>query len=221
MSRAMPGSRPDGSADGQGIARPDRQGRIMEWVRAQPVLTAAVVGFCVVSIAGLFVMLPPGMFSAGRTARGSAMSVPAARTSDAPPASARRGPETPSAGEAPALTPESPQPGPWVHSEPSPASPRGASLVYHYRTLPPGGESRYEWVVQVRGPQPLLDGVEVVSWRMDPPAKNGADFTSRDRAADGFPLFGHGPGGWFGVSAQIRYRDGVEEALGYRIELSE
>ena len=41
------------------------------------------------------------------------------------------------------------------------------------------------------------------------------------RAADGFPLFGDGPGGWFGVSARIHYRDGQEETLSRRIELSE
>jgi hypothetical protein len=65
----------------------------------------------------------------------------------------------------------------------------------------------------------MLDDVEVVSWRMEPAAKNGAEFTSRDRAADGFPLFGEGPGGWFGVSARVRYRDGAEESLARRIEL--
>jgi hypothetical protein len=95
------------------------------------------------------------------------------------------------------------------------------ALAYWYRTLPPGGESRYEWIVQVRGPRPVLEGIDVVGWRMEPAAKNGADFESRDRAADGFPLFGHGPGGWFGVSATIRYRDGGEETLARRIELSE
>jgi hypothetical protein len=49
----------------------------------------------------------------------------------------------------------------------------------------------------------------------------GGLIPSRDRAADGFPLFGDGPGGWFGVSARIRYRDGQEETLSRRIELSE
>jgi hypothetical protein len=113
------------------------------------------------------------------------------------------------------------EPGAWVEAAVPPPSPRGASLAYRYRTLPPGGESRYEWIVQVRGPRSTLEGIDVVGWRMEPAAKNGAEFESRDRADDGFPLFGHGPGGWFGVSATIRYRDGVEETLARRIELSE
>ena len=95
------------------------------------------------------------------------------------------------------------------------------SLGYRYRTLPAGSESRYEWIVQVRGVRSVLDAIDIVSWRMEPAAKNGADFVSRDRAADGFPLFGQGPGGWFGVSATIRYQDGGEETLARRIELSE
>jgi hypothetical protein len=61
----------------------------------------------------------------------------------------------------------------------------------------------------------------MVGWRMEPAAKNGAGFVSRNRAADGFSLFGDGPGGWFGVSAKIRYQDGSEETLSRRIELSE
>ena len=73
----------------------------------------------------------------------------------------------------------------------------------------------------MRGARPVLEGIELVSWRMEPAAKNGDEFLSRDRAADGFPLFGDGPGGWFGVSARIRYRDGQEETLSRRIELSE
>jgi len=47
-----------------------------------------------------------------------------------------------------------------------------------------------EWIVQVRGPRPLLDAVDVVTWVMEPAAKNDGDLTSRNRAADGFPLFG-------------------------------
>jgi hypothetical protein len=56
---------------------------------------------------------------------------------------------------------------------------------------------------------------------MDPPPKNEGELVSRDRAADGFPLFGDGPGGWFGVSAVARYRDGREETLSRRVELPE
>jgi hypothetical protein len=65
----------------------------------------------------------------------------------------------------------------------------------------------------------VLEGIDVVSWRMEPAAKDDGDLTSRDRAADGFPLFGDGPGGWFGVSARVRFRDGGEETLSRRIEL--
>ena len=108
--------------------------------------------------------------------------------------------------------------GPWVEAAASSPSARGLALVYRYRTLAPGGESRYEWIVQIRGTRPVLDGVDVVRWRMEPAAKNGTDLISRDRAADGFPLFGDGPGGWFGVSATIRYQDGGEETLARRIE---
>jgi hypothetical protein len=55
---------------------------------------------------------------------------------------------------------------------------------------------------------------------MDPPPKDGGDdLVSRNRADDGFPLFGDGPGGWFGVSATVRYKDGKQETLSRRIEL--
>jgi hypothetical protein len=190
-----------------------------EWVRAQPILTAAVLVFCLVAIGGLFLSLPRGIWSTSRSGqsvggpRGGLQATPAPED----PAKAPAAPEPTDEGQdaRPAA------PGPWTAMAPSPASPRGASLVYHYRTLPAGGESRYEWIVQVRGERSVLDDVEVVSWRMEPAAKNGAEFLSRDRAADGFPLFGHGPGGWFGVSATIRYRDGGEETLARRVELPE
>jgi hypothetical protein len=113
------------------------------------------------------------------------------------------------------------QPGPWVDATPSSPSPRGLAPVYRYRTLPPGGESRFEWIVQVRGALAILDTVDVVKWSMEPPVANEADLISRDRAADGFPLFGDGPGGWFGVTAAVRYRDGGEETLSRRIDLSD
>jgi hypothetical protein len=55
---------------------------------------------------------------------------------------------------------------------------------------------------------------------MDPPPKNDAgDLVSRDRAQDGFPLFGDGPGGWFGVTATVHFKDGSQETLSRRIEL--
>jgi hypothetical protein len=188
-------------------------------MRAQPLLAAALLAFCVVAIGGLVASLPRGALSVGRTTRspgGASVSAPV----PGPPAPPARVPAS-RAPAAPAEETPSAGPGPWVEKEPSSPSARGLALVYRYRALPPGGESRYEWIVQVGGARSMLDDVEVVSWRMEPAAKNGAEFTSRDRAADGFPLFGEGPGGWFGVSARVRYRDGAEESLARRVELPE
>jgi hypothetical protein len=123
------------------------------------------------------------------------------------------------AGEPPEREPAARDP--WTMQPASAPSPRGLALVYAYRKLPPGGESRYEWFVRLQGGQSLLDGVDMVRWRMDPPPKDGDDLVSRNRAADGFPLFGDGPGGWFGVSATVRYKDGKEEMLSRRVELPE
>jgi hypothetical protein len=186
----------------------------MEWIRAQPFLATAVLGFCVVAIGGLVMSLPRGLWSS-RSAGSAHVTTPAPSVPVAKDPSESR----PSGDAGPRAEPQ--EPGPWVEPAVPPPSSRGVSLVYRYRTLPPGGESRYEWIVQVRGPRPVLEGIEVVGWRMEPAAKNGAEFESRDRAADGFPLFGHGPGGWFGVSVTIRYRDGSEETLARRIELAD
>ncbi len=183
----------------------------MAWVRRQPLLAAALLGFCVVAVVGLIVSLPRGTPStarAGRTSGGASSSIPE-------PAA-----PVPRSAEAPAEAP-SEAPGPWVGSAPSPASARGLALVYRYRTLPPGGESRYEWIVQVQGARTVLDRVDIVTWQMEPAPKDGGELISRDRAADGFPLFGDGPGGWFGVAAKIRFRDGSEETLSRRVELSD
>lgn len=201
--------------------RPGPVGSWREWVRLQPGLAVAVLVFCLVAVVGLVLSLPRGALFSGRTSRGAAgasVSAPSAASPEARPDPASRNPE-PRSREIPAAAPESA--GPWVEEAASPASARGVGLSYRYRTLPPGGESRYEWIIQMRGVRPTLDTVEVVSWRMEPAAKNGADFTSRDRAADGFPLFGHGPGGWFGVSATVQYKDGGEETLSRRIEFPE
>jgi hypothetical protein len=218
----------DASGDAGEAARSTRLGRghglaaWLAWIRAEPVLALAVLGFCVVAVGALVLSLPRGTLSSGRASRGaSGASVDA----PAPPASV--GPRDAPLSRAPvSRAPDSvadraagAEPGPWVEKTASAPSVRGSFLVYRYRTLPPGGESKYEWIAQVQGARSVLDGVEVVMWRMEPAAKNGADFVSRDRAADGFPLFGHGPGGWFEVSASIRYRDGAEETLTRRIEL--
>jgi hypothetical protein len=173
--------------------------------------------FCVVAVVGLAVSLPRGLWSS-RGVGSAHVSTPAPSVPDAMP---DPGGPRPDAAPGGGRAAEPSEPGPWVEPAVPAASSRGVSLVYRYRTLPPGGESRYEWIVQVRGPRAVLEDIDVVNWRMEPAAKNGADFVSRDRAADGFPLFGHGPGGWFGVSATIRYRDGGEETLGRRVELSE
>jgi hypothetical protein len=173
-----------------------------------------VLGFCVVALVGLVMSLPSGLMPRGRTIRPTT-NLPATVTTPGAPMErpASRIPDEPAA-DAPAA-----QPGPWTEESPSPPSARGLALVYRHRLLPPGGESRYEWIVQVRGPRPLLDAVDVVTWVMEPAARNDGDLTSRNRAADGFPLFGDGPGGWFGVSAKVRFKDGTEETVSRRIEL--
>jgi hypothetical protein len=189
----------------------------IEWIRVQPVLAAAMLGFCVVAIVGLVVSVPRGFWS-GRSVGTAHVGTPAPSI----PGVGLGAPDG-GRGDAPgsARGGESGSAGPWVEVAEASTSPRGVSLGYRYRTLPTDSESRYEWMVQVRGVRSVLEAIDVVSWRMEPAAKNGADFVSRDRAADGFPLFGHGPGGWFGVSATIRYQDGGEETLARRIELSE
>jgi hypothetical protein len=158
--------------------------------------------------------LPSGLMPRGRTTRPTTNLPATVTTPEAP----RERPASRIPGE-PAADAPAAQPGPWIEEAPSPPSARGLALVYRHRLLPPGGESRYEWIVQVRGPRPLLDAVDVVTWVMEPAAKNDGDLTSRNRAADGFPLFGDGPGGWFGVSAKVRFKDGTEETVSRRIEL--
>jgi hypothetical protein len=202
------------------VVRPDRSGALalwLGWLRTQPLLAVALLGFCVAAAVGLVMSLPSGILPAGRTTRPSRSTTEVAPTDPRPVAPrespASRGPNAP-APDAPSA-----QPGPWIEEAPSPPSARGLALVYRHRTLPPGSESRYQWIVQVRGARPVLEGIDVVTWRMDPAAKDDGDLTSRDRAADGFPLFGDGPGGWFGVSAGIRFRDGTEETLSRRVEL--
>jgi hypothetical protein len=197
------------------VTRPGGGGALtlwLGWIRAQPLLAVALLGFCVVAVVGLLVSLPSGLLPAGHTDRPP-------RTATVPtPAVPSESPASRIPSEPPAPEPST-QPGPWIEEAPSSPSALGLALVYRHRLLPPGGESRYEWIVQVRGPRPVLDAVDVVTWTMEPASKNDGDLTSRNRAADGFPLFGDGPGGWFGVSARIRFRDGTEEALSRRVEL--
>jgi hypothetical protein len=187
--------------------------------------------FCLFSIVGLVMSIPPGMRSAGRSSRVTDVPPPSAPRPE-PTAAPTRKPavpvETPPAARKP-VAPEPPKApvetpaaeGAWVRSSPSPASPRGLALVYAYRTLPPGGDSRFEWYVRLQGSRSLLDDVDMVIWRMDPPPKNDGELISRNRAGDGFPLMGDGPGGWFGVAATVRYKDGKQETLSHRIEMPE
>lgn len=187
----------------------------LAWARTNPLLAGAVLVFCVGALAALLVSLPPGLLRSPTQGpvRGTARPRPTVETTTSAGGSGAWQPETP---------PADASPGPWVDGgAPSPSSSRGLSLVYRYRTLPPGGDSRFDWVVQIRGERATLDGVDLVTWHMDPPPKNEGELLSRDRAGDGFPLFGDGPGGWFGVSATVRFRDGTAETLSRRVELPE
>jgi hypothetical protein len=189
------------------------------WLRTQPALASAFLVFCVVAVGGLALILSRGTLSIVRTTRSLENASVSAPTPRAPAVAPDSSPSRPS--DSPPDETGNAEPGPWVEKAPLSSSSRGLALVYRYRELPPGGDSRYEWIVQVRGARTVLDGIDVVNWRMEPAAKNGADFISRDRAADGFPLFGQGPGGWFGVTARIRFQDGQEETLARRIEISD
>jgi hypothetical protein len=190
----------------------------LAWARAYPLLAGVVVLFCAGALGALLLSLPPELLRSGSHGQVRVAARPRAADEATAPASGAGGTGSwqPEASTSDAAA------GPWVDGgAPSPVSPRGLSLVYHYRALPPGGESRFGWIVQIRGERDVLDGVELVTWHMDPPPKDEGELVSRDRAGDGFPLFGDGPGGWFGVSATIRYKDGSTESLSRRVELPE
>jgi hypothetical protein len=190
----------------------------LAWARANPLLAGMVFVFCVGALAALLLSLPPGLLRSAPHGQSRVAARP--HVADEPAASASAGGG--SGAWQPETSPSDPPAEPWVDGgAPSPPSPRGLSLVYRYRTLPPGGESRFDWIVQIRGEDAVLDGVDLVTWEMDPPPKDGGELVSRDRARDGFPLFGDGPGGWFGVSATVRFKDGGAETLRRRVELPE
>jgi hypothetical protein len=190
-------------------------GAWLAWARANSLLAGMVFVFCTGALAALLLSLPPGLL---RSASHGQSRV-AAQPREADEAAASVGG---SGSWQPDASPSESGAGPWVDGGgPSPASARGLSLVYHYRTLPPGGESRYGWIVQIRGERTVLDAVELVTWHMDPPSKDEGELVSRDRAGDGYPLFGDGPGGWFGVSATVQFKDGSAETLSRRVELPE
>lgn len=187
----------------------------LAWARANPLLAGMVFIFCVGALAALLLSLPPGIL------RSAPHGQP--RGTVRPPAADETAASAGGSGSwQPEAKPSDASAGPWVDGgAPSAPSPRGLSLVYHYRTLPPGGESRFDWIVQIRGERGVLDAVELVTWHMDPPPKTEGELISRDRAGDGFPLFGDGPGGWFGVSATVHFKDGSVETLSQRVELPE
>ena len=190
-------------------------GAWLAWAWANPLLAGTVLVFCAGALAALLLSLPPGLLRSA--SHGQARVAAQPRGADEAAASTGGSGSWP-----PEASPPESGAGPWVDGgAPSPPSERGLSLVYHYRTLLPGGESRFGWIVQIRGERAVLDAVELVTWHMDPPPKDEGELVSRDRAGDGFPLFGDGPGGWFGVSATVRFKDGSAETLSRRVELPE
>jgi hypothetical protein len=184
----------------------------LAWARANPLLAGMVLCFCAGAIATLLLSLPPGLLRSKSPGQSRGATRPHA--SDEPAPAGGSGSWQPGALSDPA-------PGSWVDGTPSSPSARGLSLVYRHRPLPRGGESRFDWIVQVHGESTVLEGVDLVTWLMEPPPKDGGELVSRDRARDGFPLFGDGPGGWFGVSAVVRFKDGSTETLSRRVELPE
>ena len=109
------------SSESRGRAGAEPSALWLGWIRAQPLLAVALLGFCVVAGVGLLMSLPAGLLPAGRT--GS--SGPGARRSRRPAVpweSARVAhPERrPPASEPP------PQPGPWIE-EGAVARPRRAA----------------------------------------------------------------------------------------------
>lgn len=202
---------PDRSLEGP-VGNPGA-GAWLAWARGNPLLAAMVLVFCTGATAALLLSLPPGLLRS--PSPGQPRSAARSRAPD----------ETASVGGSGSWQPDTPSDAaaePWVDGgSASPPSPRGLFLVYRYRALPPGGESRFDWIVQVRGETAVLGTIELVTWHMDPPPKNEGELVSRDRARDGFPLFGDGPGGWFGVSATVRFKDGIAETLSHRVELPE
>ena len=211
----MTGERDPASDDAQGALVRNAPGASawLGWARANPLLAGTVLVFCAGALAALLLSVPTGLLHS--TSHGQS------RGAARPP-----GVDEKSVGGSgswqPEASPSDGAAGPWVDGgAASPPSPRGLSLVYRYRTLPPGGASRFDWIVQIHGDDAVLGAVDLVTWHMDPPPKDTGELVSRDRARDGFPLFGDGPGGWFGVSATVRFRDGSAETLSRRVELPE
>jgi hypothetical protein len=197
------------------VARDAAAGSWREWIRAQPALAAGVLLFCVVSIGGLWLALPGGLRS-DRIVQEPTPGPPAS----APEEPVSRIPGSP-AGSPAAESEVSDGSGPWQWHSPGASSARGLALVYAYRTRPPGDDSRFDWYVRLVGPKAVLEDIDHVRWQMDPPPRDGAELISRNRAGDGFPLMGDGPGGWFGAVAVVRYKGGGEETLSRRIEMPE
>jgi len=189
------------------------------WARENVLLAGTVVAFCGGAIVVLAFSVPVGTLRSNLSGptRSSARTSQSGRPPGSSPGSS--GSWTPAAPPPPEPLAGNSGPGPWVAQSTTAPSSRGLALVSHYRRLPPGGGSRYEWVVQIRGSEGVLGDVDLVTWRMDPPPKDHGDLVSWDRAKEGFPLFGDGPGGWFSVSATITFKDGNTETLSRRVEL--
>src|SRR5262245_60828028 len=129
------------------------------WARANPFLAAMVAVFCAGSLAAMLLTLPTGFLRSAPPGQRRGATQPAARDQPSPAGASGSWQHEATAD---AVS------GPWVDGAPAPPSPRGLRLAYRYRTRPPGSESRFDWIVQVRGDGALLDGVELVTWQMDP-----------------------------------------------------
>src|SRR5262245_53110722 len=125
----------------------------IEWIRTQPFLAGAVLVFCLTAVGGLVLSVPPGFLSSGGSTRAPVEGPDPLPTS------------SPAAPAEPSPASEAPAPSSWVVKPASEASALGLALVYAYRALPPGGDSRFEWYVQIQGPPSILEQVDEVRWR--------------------------------------------------------
>jgi hypothetical protein len=71
------------------------------------------------------------------------------------------------------------------------------------------------WIVQIESA--VLDGVELVTWHG--PGAEGRGELVADR--QGRSAVRRRPGGWFGVSADVHFKDGTAETINRRVDLPE
>ena len=206
-------------------ARPSRVGAPVTWlgwIRKQPLLAAACLGFCLIAIVGLALNLPRGTLSAGRTSR-----APRVASSNAP------------ATETPVAPREAP-----VSRAPQRPGRRGPDRGAGARSLGPRGAVGA--VASRPGPRLSLPDAAAgrrLPVRVDRPGAGhpaGAGWDRRGELADGAGreerrrphLAGSrgrrvsacsatGPAAGSACPPAIRYRDGAEETLSRRIELSD